>query len=137
MEEVKTLRRRIDDDMAQTLKEYRDRISSISERLTRIDESLTNLKTDFMVGREARLTIQEYQTSIVERLAGLSSRFILHIEEETTERILLQEMTKQLSVHNERLKGLDRLGVSIWSVIGTMSIGVVAWIINHITTTVR
>lgn len=137
IEEVKTLRRRMDDDMAQTLKEYRDRISSTSERLTRIDEALTNLKSEFTVGRESRITIQEQQTSIVERLASLSNRFVSHIEDENAERMLLQEMTKQLSAHHERLNGLDRLSISIWSVIGTMGIGGIAWVVNHVTATLR
>lgn len=134
-DEATTLRRRIDDEMSETLREYRGRISETIERLTRIDEALSFLKVEFQAGRESRITIQEQQTTITERLTALSARFVAHIEEESDERALLQAMTRQVSGHSERLTMVERMQIALWTALGTVAAGGVAWVIGHLTIT--
>ena len=107
-DEAITLRRRIDDEMSETLREYRGRIADDIERLGRIDEALTLL----------------------------SARFVAHIEDESSERALLQEMTRIVAAHSERLTVMERMQVALWSVVGTVSTGGVVWVIGHLSTTV-
>ena len=126
------LRRRIDAEMAETLREYRQRVIDTSERLTRIDESLIYLKSEYAHGRESRITIQEQQTVIAERLTGLSTRFIEHIEEATGERALLQALTTQVTTHSERLTSLERFQIAVWSITGTVGALLLAWAINNL-----
>ena len=135
-EEAVTLHHRIDDELADTLREYRQRQSDVSERLARIDESLSHLRVEFDSGRQSRMTIQEQQTTITERLASLSSRFIEHIDDESAERSLLQEMTRIVAAHSERLTIVERMQIALWSVVGTVSTGGVVWVIGHLSTTV-
>jgi chromosome segregation ATPase len=126
------LRRRIDAEMAETLREYRQRVIDTSERLTRIDESLIYLKSEYSSGRESRITIQEQQTVIAERLTGLSTRFIEHIEEATGERALLQALTTQVTSHSERLTGLERFQIAVWSIAGTIGAVLIGWALNSL-----
>ena len=134
-DEAITLRRRVDDEMTETLREYRGRIADTVERLTRIDEALSFLKVEFQVARESRINIQEQQTAITERLTALSDRFVAHIEDESAERALLQEMTRQVSGHSERLTMVERMQIAIWSALGTVAVGGVTWVIGHLTIT--
>ena len=126
------LRRRIDAEMAETLREYRQRVIDTSERLTRIDESLIYLKSEYAHGRESRITIQEQQTVIAERLTGLSARFIEHIEEATGERALLQALTTQVTTHSERLTSLERFQIAVWSITGTIGAVLIGWGLNSL-----
>ena len=126
------LRRRIDTEMAETLREYRQRVIDTSERLTRIDESLIYLKSESSHGRESRITIQEQQTLIAERLTGLSTRFIEHIEEATGERALLQALTTQVTTHSERLTSLERFQIAVWSITGTVGAILLGWALNSL-----
>ncbi len=126
------LRRRIDADMAEALREYRQRVIDTSERLTRIDETLIYLKSEYAHGRESRITIQEQQTVIAERLTGLSTRFIEHIEEESGERALLQALVTQVTTHGERLTSLERFQIAVWSITGTIGALTVGWAINNL-----
>ena len=126
------LRRRIDAEMAETLREYRQRVIDTSERLTRIDESLIYLKSEYAHGRESRITIQEQQTVIAERLTGLSTRFIEHIEEATGERALLQALTTQVTTHSERLTSLERFQIAVWSITGTVGALLIAWALTKL-----
>lgn len=131
--ETLDLRRRIDHEMSESLREYRHRMVETSERLTRIDEALSYLKLEFSTSRESRLTIQEQQTVIAERLTALSARFMEHIEDESAERELLQAMTRQVSAHSVRLTGLERFQIALWSIAGTVSAGALTWAISHFT----
>lgn len=126
------LRRRIDTEMAETLREYRQRVMDTSERLTRIDESLIYLKSEYAHGRESRITIQEQQTVIAERLTGLSTRFIEHIEEESGERALLQALVTQVTTHGERLTSLERFQIAVWSITGTIGALLIGWAFNNL-----
>lgn len=132
-DEAVTLRRQIDQQFSETLRDYYTRQCDVSERLTRIDETLNQLKVDFDAGRQSRMTIQEQQTSIHERLTSLSARFIDHINDESAERALLQEMTRTVAAHSERLTILERMQIALWSVVGTLAAGGVAWVIGHLT----
>lgn len=134
-DEAIILRRQIDHDMTETLREYRGRIADTVERLTRIDEALTFLKVEFQTERESRINIQEQQTAITERLTALSARFVAHIEHESSERELLQEMTRQVSGHSARLTMVERMQIAIWSALGTVAVGGVTWVIGHLTIT--
>lgn len=135
-EEAVTLHRRIDDETSETLREYRGRIADDIERLGRIDEALTFLRVEFEAGRESRITIQEQQAAITERLTALSARFVAHIEDASVERSLLQEMTRIVAAHSERLTIVERMQIALWSVVGTVSTGGVVWVIGHLSTTV-
>ena len=135
-DEAVTLRRQIDQQFSDTLRDYYARHCDVLERLTRIDEMLAQLKVDFDAGRQSRMTIQEQQTTITERLAALSSRFIEHITDESAERALLQQMTVTVAAHSERLTTLERMQIALWSVVGTVSTGGVVWVIGHLSTTV-
>lgn len=131
-DEAITLRRQIDQQFSETLRGYYNRQCDVSERLTRIDEALAQLKIDFDAGRQSRMTIQEQQTTITERLSALSVRFIEHINDESAERSLLQEMTRTVAAHSERLTVLERMQIALWSVVGTVSTGGVVWVIGHL-----
>lgn len=131
-DEAVTLRRQIDQQFSETLRDYYTRQCDVSERLARIDETLTQLKIDFDAGRQSRMTIQEQQTTITERLASLSSRFIEHINDESAERSLLQEMTRTVAAHSERLTVMERMQIALWSVVGTVTAGGAAWVIGHL-----
>ena len=126
------LRRRIDAEMAETLREYRQRVIDTSERLTRIDETLIYLKSEYSHGRESRITIQEQQTVIAERLTGLSQRFIEHIEEESAERAVLQAIANQVNAHSERLTSLERFQIAVWSITGTIGALLIAWALTKL-----
>ncbi len=134
-EETVTLRRRIDDELSDTIREYRQRQNDVSERLARIDESLSHLRVEFDAGRQSRMTIQEQQTTISERLSALSVRFIEHINDESAERTLLQEMTRTVAAHSERLTVVERVQIALWSVVSTLATGGVVWIISHLSMT--
>lgn len=131
-DEAITLRRQIDQQFSETPRDYYNRQCDVSERLTRIDEALAQLKIDFDAGRQSRMTIQEQQTTITERLSALSVRFIEHINDESAERSLLQEMTRTVAAHSERLTVLERMQIALWSVVGTVSTGGVVWVIGHL-----
>lgn len=135
-DEAVTLRRQIDQQFSDTLRDYYARQCDVLERLTRIDEMLAQLKVDFDAGRQSRITIQEQQTAITERLTALSARFVAHIEDESVERSLLQEMTRIVAAHSERLTIVERMQIALWSVVGTVSTGGVVWVIGHLSTTV-
>jgi hypothetical protein len=133
--EAITLRRRIDDQFSETLLDYQARQLEVSERLARIDESLCHLRVEFDAGRQGRMTIQEQQTTITERLSALSARFVAHINDESAERALLQEMTRTVAAHSERMTALERVQIALWSVVGTLATGGVVWIVGHLTLT--
>lgn len=135
-DEAVTLRRQIDQQFSDTLRDYYARHCDVLERLTRIDEMLAQLKVDFDAGRQSRMKIQEQQTTITERLSALSVRFIEHITDESAERALLQQMTVTVAAHSERLTTLERMQIALWSVVGTVSTGGVVWVIAHLSTTV-
>jgi len=135
-DEAVTLRRQIDQQFSETLRDYYARHCDVLERLTRIDEMLAQLKVDFDAGRQSRMKIQEQQTTITERLSALSVRFIEHITDESAERSLLQEMTRIVAAHSERLTIVERMQIALWSVVGTVSTGGVVWVIGHLSTTV-
>lgn len=134
-DEAVTLRRQLDQQFSETLRDYYTRQCDVSDRLARIDETLSQLKIDFDAGRQSRMTIQEQQTSIHERLTNLSARFIDHINDESAERALLQEMTRTVAAHSERLTVLERMQIALWSVVGTVTTGGVGWVIGHLTVT--
>ncbi len=134
-DEAVTLRRQIDQQFNDTLRDYYARQCDVLERLTRIDEMLAQLKIDFDAGCKSRMTIQEQQTTITERLSALSVRFIQHITDESSERALLQEMTQTVAAHSERLTIVERMQVALWSVVGTVSTGGVVWVIGHLSMT--
>ena len=135
-DEAVTLRRQIDQQFSDTLRDYYARHCDVLERLTRIDEMLAQLKVDFDAGRQSRMKIQEQQTTITERLSALSVRFIEHITDESAERALIQQMTVTVAAHSERLTTLERMQIALWSVVGTVSTGGVVWVIGHLSTTV-
>lgn len=135
-DEAVTLRRQIDQQFSETLRDYYARQCDVLERLTRIDEMLAQLKVDFDAGRQSRMKIQEQQTTITERLSALSVRFIEHITDESAERALIQQMTVTVAAHSERLTTLERMQIALWSVVGTVSTGGVVWVIAHLSTTV-
>lgn len=132
---AETLRRRFDDELAESMREFRSRQNDVSERLARIDEALSQLKLGFDAGRQSQLTIQEQQITITERLTALSARFVSHIEDESAERQLLQEMAMTVSSHSARLTNLERMQIALWSVLFTLSAAGVTWIIGHLSMT--
>ena len=132
-EDAETLRRRIDGQFSEAIKDFQVRQLDVSARLARIDEMLSHLKIEFDAGRQSRMTIQEQQTTITERLSALAVRFNDHINDESAERELLQAMTRTVAGHSERLSMIERMQVALWSVVGTVSAGGVAWVIGHLT----
>ena len=132
-EDAETLRRRIDGQFSEAIKDFQVRQLDVSARLARIDEMLSHLKIEFDAGRQSRMTIQEQQTTITERLSALAVRFNDHINDESEERELLQAMTRTVAGHSERLSMIERMQVALWSVVGTVSAGGVAWVIGHLT----
>ena len=132
-EDAETLRRRIDGQFSEAIKDFQVRQLDVSARLARIDEMLSHLKIEFDAGRQSRMTIQEQQTTITERLSALAVRFNDHINDESAERELLQAMTRTVAGHSERLSMIERMQVALWSVVGTVSAGGVAWVIGPLT----
>lgn len=132
-EDAITLRRRMDDQFADAIRDYQKQQQEMAERLARIDEALSHLKVEFDAGRQSRTNIQEIQTTISERLTALASRFIEHINDESSERALLQEMTRTVAAHSERLTTLERMQIALGSVVATLATSGVVWIIGHLT----
>jgi archaellum component FlaC len=99
-------RRAIDAELSENMRDYRNRQNDVAERLARVDEALKQLRIEFDAGRQSRLTIQEQQTGILERLTNLSSRLMEHLTEEAQERKLINETARAVALQGERINAI-------------------------------
>ena len=131
-EEPVSLRRSMDRLMADNQRADRARMDAILERMIGMEAALNVLRDEYDSGRTQTILVQEQQTHIFQKLTEFSARFIDHIEDEASERRLLNALMEKVTVHSERISVLDRL---VWAVIGAGGVGAasaVGWAMNHV-----
>lgn len=131
-EDAASLRRRLDQEMAENQRADRARLDAMLSRMGGMETALNRLTADYEQVRRQTLTVQEQQTHIIERLTEFSARFVAHVDDEAAERTILRTIAETITQHGERISFLDRL---LWAVIGAGGVGAasaVGWALSHV-----
>ena len=134
-----TLRRQMDDSLRSQMQHDRQRIDVISERLNRVEVVLENISSRFDDHENAASEIQNKLVNIAEKITVVSAHFTDHVmREEEQWRIvnrsaeILQDVSKELKVTENRVSNLDRV---TWAIGGFVLSGfsiAVMWVIQHL-----
>lgn len=134
IEDAASLRRRMDQALAENARQDWVQICEMLERLARMESVIQHLGDEARTARQQTLAVQVAQNSIIEKLTEFSARFVAHVEDEAQERSLFQTLADRVSAHAARITGLERLFWALAGASGTVALAAVGWALELLKT---